>query len=93
MMNLVTYNSRDARMKWREILDILFKREGDVMIERNGEPVAVLIPANDYQHISEMLEDYRDGREAEALLNAWKNGGESSRGVDDVISDMGLPLE
>ena len=92
-MNLVRYNSRDARMKWREILDTIFKREGDVLIERNGVPVAVIIPANDYEYVEDALDDYRDGLEAEALLNAWKSGQEGSHNIDDVIKEMDFQRE
>ncbi len=85
---MIRYSSRDARIKWREILDTIFTREGDVLIERNGSPIAVIIPAQDYAAIQEELDDYRDGLEAEALLNAWKSGQEGSRNIDEVIKDL-----
>jgi len=46
---------------------------GDIIIRQNGEPVAVLIPYEDYQILieEEILEDIRDGREAAALYEAW----------------------
>ncbi len=87
---MLRYNSRDARMNWRKILDTIFIRESDVLIERNGVPIAVIIPAEDYAIVQDALEDYRDGLEAEALLNAWKDGQEGSQNIDEVIKGIEL---
>jgi prevent-host-death family protein len=87
---MIRYNSRDARIKWREILDTIFTRSGDVLIERNGTPIAVIIPADDYEFIQDALDDHRDGLEAEALLKAWKSGEEGSRDINDLIKEMEL---
>ena len=85
---MIRYNSRDARMRWREILDTIFRRENDVLIERNGSPIAVIIPADDYETIRKVLEEYRDGLEAQTILEAWKSGQEGSRNIDDVIREL-----
>ncbi len=51
--------SRDARQQWREILDDVVSGRSDITITRYGEPVAVLIPAEDYESLSEELEELR----------------------------------
>ena len=57
--------SRDARQQWREILDDVASGRSDITITRYGEPVAVLIPAEDYESLAEELEELRLGRIAE----------------------------
>ena len=64
--------SGEARAKWRDILDQVFAGKGDVVIERNGKDVAVMIPAVDYEQIRETLEDMRAVREASANYEEWK---------------------
>jgi prevent-host-death family protein len=58
--------SGDARRQWREILDEVMTGSSDVAITRHGEPVAVLIPAEDYRSVAEELEERRLARLAEA---------------------------
>jgi prevent-host-death family protein len=58
-------NSRDARQQWREILDDVVSGKSDITITRYGEPVAVLIPVEDYESLAEELEELRLGRIAE----------------------------
>jgi|AP12_2_1047962.scaffolds.fasta_scaffold30626_2 prevent-host-death family protein len=56
--------SGEARAKWRDILDQVFAGKGDVIIERNGKDIAVLIPADDYEQVREILQKIRAVREA-----------------------------
>jgi prevent-host-death family protein len=64
--------SGEARTKWRDLLDQVLTEKGDVVIERNGKSVAVLIPAVDYEQIQETLEELRAAREASAAYEEWK---------------------
>lgn len=45
----------------------------DVIVHVNGNPVAALIPFQDYEVLQndEILHDIRDGREAEAVYQEW----------------------
>ena len=63
--------SGEARAKWRDILDQVFAGK-DMLIERNGKEIAVMIPAVDYKEIRETLEDLRLAREAEKAYQEWK---------------------
>ena len=46
-------------MKWRDLLDQVFSGGPDVIIERNGKPMAVMISVVDYKDIQDELEDLR----------------------------------
>ena len=65
-MSPIKVKSGEARAKWRDILDQVFAGKGDVIIERNGKDIAVMIPAEDYEQIRETLESIRAVRETRA---------------------------
>jgi len=65
--------SGEARIKWRDLLDQVSSGKGDVMIERNGKRVAVIIPAEDYAGVREKLDAVRAVREAAATYDAKKS--------------------
>jgi prevent-host-death family protein len=69
-MSPTKVKSGEARAKWRDILDQVFAGKGDVVIERNGKDVAVLIPAEDYEQVRETLESIRAIRETTAAYEA-----------------------
>lgn len=87
---MLTYSSKEARQNWRQILDIILGRKQDILIERNGKPAAVIIPVEDYENIREMLEEYRDGLEAQALYSAWKEGREESLSIAEAMQELDL---
>ena len=58
-MPVMTMSSQEARRRWWEALDVASSGRADVIIEQDGEPVAVLIAIADYQGISAELERLR----------------------------------
>ncbi len=64
----------EARARLSELLDELEQRHEHVVITRNGRPVAVLVPSEEYDTIEETLEILHD----EDILDALK---ESERDV------------
>lgn len=89
MNEIMNISSKEARQNWRELLDTVNFRKNDILINRNGKPVAVMIPVEDYNNILEALQDYRDGLEAEQIYNAWKTGEEKSYSLDSIIEELG----
>jgi prevent-host-death family protein len=87
-MVFTTVKSGEARIKWRDLLDQVLTGGGDVMIERNGKNIAVMIPAADYEQIQEALEDLRATRSAAAAYEEWKRNPSVARSWDEV--DAGL---
>jgi len=73
-MSLTKVKSGQARAKMRDLLDQVLAGKGDVIIERNGKDIAVMIPAADYVQIREKLESLRAVREASAPYKTLKPG-------------------
>lgn len=82
-MSPTKVKSGEARANWRNILDQVFSGK-DVIVERNGKEVAVMIPAGDYAQIREMLLELRAVREAEAAYEEWQDNPAVARAWDDV---------
>jgi len=80
--------SRDARKLWREILDEVKSGESDIAITRYGEPIAVLIPAADYQALVEELEDLRLGRIAEESYSEYLANREAAGPYDQLREEL-----
>ena len=88
-MTISTINSGEARIRWRDLLDQVLAGKGDVLIERNGKSVAVMIPAVDYEQIQESLEELRAARSAAATYEEWKSNPSVARPWDDVDAELG----
>ncbi|MBM3150721.1 MAG: type II toxin-antitoxin system Phd/YefM family antitoxin [Chloroflexi bacterium] len=88
-MIMSTFKSGEARSKFRDLLDQVLTGEGDVMIERNGKSVAVIIPAVDYAQIQETLEDMRAARHAAVAYEEWKRNPSVARPWDEVDAELG----
>jgi prevent-host-death family protein len=88
LMTVEIINSRDARAKWRDLLDKVFSGVADIVIERNGKPVAVLISVEDYEELQDELEELRAARRAAAIYESWKRDPSSGRSLEDVGADL-----
>ena len=88
-MVTTTVKSGEARIKWRDLLDQVLTGHGDVMIERNGKNVAVMIPVADYEQIQETLEELRAARSAAAAYEEWKRNPSVARPWDEVDAELG----
>jgi prevent-host-death family protein len=86
----LSVKSHQARQSWRSLLDKVLKGE-DVVIERNGKALAVLIPVEDYEKIRDELDDMRTARRAAAIYDAWKRNPEIAEpweaARDDFVKD------
>ncbi|MDI6770165.1 MAG: type II toxin-antitoxin system Phd/YefM family antitoxin [Anaerolineales bacterium] len=88
-MVTTTVKSGEARIRWRDLLDQVLTGKGDVVIERNGKNVAVMIPAADYEQIREKLETLRAVREAAATYEVRK----SQALINTEAGTATIPLE
>jgi prevent-host-death family protein len=87
-MTISTINSGEARIRWRDLLDQVLAGKGDILIERNGKSVAVMIPAVDYEQIRETLEELRAVREAAVAYAEWKQSPSVARPWEDAEADL-----
>ena len=84
MQRVREVSSRDARQRWRELLDQVVSGRSDVAITRYGEPVAVLIPARDYESLMEDLAEIRLSRIAEEAYSEYLADRESAESYEEV---------
>jgi len=87
-MKTTKVKSGEARTKWRDLLDQVLAGKGDVVIERNGKSIAVLIPAVDYEQIQDTLEELRAAREASAAYEEWKRNPSVARPWAEVDAEL-----
>jgi prevent-host-death family protein len=87
-MNITKVKSGEARTKLRDLLAQVMAGKGDVIIERNGKSVAVMIPPIDYEQIQETLEELRAARTASAAYEEWKRKPMVARSWDDVDAEL-----
>jgi len=83
----LSVKSHQARQSWRSLLDRVLQGE-DVIIERNGKALAVLIPMEDYEAIRDELDDLRAAKRAEVQYAAWKQNPETAEAWEDVRQDF-----
>lgn len=88
MAEVKKFSSREARQRWREVLDIVLKGENDVAITRYGEPIAVIIPAGDYAALLDEIEELRIARVAEAIYEEYLADRDSSVSLELVKSEL-----
>jgi prevent-host-death family protein len=87
-MRLITVNSRKARSNMRDLLDRVFSGDADVIIERHGKPVAVMIPVEDYAEIQDELDDLRAAHRAAEIYESWKEDASSARDMDEIEREL-----
>lgn len=82
--------SGEARARFRDMLDQVLSGKGDVIIERNGKNVAVIIPAVDYDQIREKLQEVRTVRETNTAYETLQS---SSVTIDRKGGTATIPIE
>ena len=87
-MTITTVQSRKARAQWRTLLDAVLAGDSDVVIERNGKAVAVMIPMEDYQELQEALDDLRATRRANAAYAEYRDNPDSGRPWLEVRDEL-----
>jgi len=88
-MKITKVKSGEARTKLRDLLDQVMAGKSDVLIERSGKGVAVMISTVDYQQIQDMLEELRAVRVASAAYEEWKRNPTVARSWDEVDPELG----
>ncbi len=88
-MKITKVKSGEARTKLRDLLDQVMAGKSDVLIERSGKGVAVMISTVDYQQIQDMLEELRAVRVASAADEEWKRNPTVARSWDEVDPELG----
>ena len=87
-MTIATWDSNDARIKWREMLDTAAAGVTDVVITRYGKPLVAVIDYEDFLALREELDDLRAARRADAIFEEYLRDPSSARPWDDIRSDL-----
>jgi prevent-host-death family protein len=88
MHSVKEITSREARTKWREILDEVMTEGRDVAITRYGKQVAVLIPAEDYKSVANDLDELRLSRIAERAYSDYLANRDSAERYEDLRGEL-----
>ena len=87
-MTITKIKSSEARIKWRDLLDQVYAGAADIIIERSGKDMAVLIPAIDYEALRDELEELRSTRQAAAAYAEWQRDPSVARPWEDVEAEL-----
>lgn len=87
-MDTAIVSSREARTKWRAVLDTVDRGTADVVVERYGKPIAAIIPYVDFEALQEALEELRDVRFAVAALEEYARDPSTARPYEEIRSEL-----
>jgi len=96
---IVRVSSREARAKWRDLLDTIYRGVPGIIIERYGKPVAALVSFEDFEvlqqnkntlQIKEQSVVYNTHADINNLMNDFKN--KSLNELLQTLSDDALEL-
>jgi prevent-host-death family protein len=87
MEEIKVLSSKQARARWRDIMDVASAGEA-VVIKRYGKPTAAVIPFEDYQNLQDELDDLRAARRAAAIYKEWKRDPATARPWSEVKAEL-----
>ena len=70
-MPVASWDSNEARIKWREVIDTAATGMADVVITRYGKPVVAVIDYAAFVALQEELDDLRAARRADAAFEEY----------------------
>jgi prevent-host-death family protein len=88
-VELSIITSSEARNNFRGILDSVFARRKDYIIERNGVEVAAVIPVEEYKEVKEELQAFRAAMLAEEMYEAYKAGAVEGSTLEELEAEFG----
>ena len=87
-MTIATWDSNDARIKWREMLDTAAAGVTDVVITRYGKPLVAVIDYEAFLALQEELDDLRAAKRADAIFEEYLRDPSSARPWDGIRSGL-----
>lgn len=87
-MTVMTLGSREARARWRDLLDAAHTGTADIVIQRSGRAVAAMIPYADYEALLGELNNLRATRRAVDAFREWERDSSTARSWKDVRAEL-----
>lgn len=89
-MAQIHVNSREARTKWRDLLDLIQNSDNEIIIERYGKPIGKLVP---YRHSPEMTAFAQTVKEPTALYQTDVLPMMANDGLSNLRSQLSEQLD
>lgn len=87
-MTIATWDSNDARIRWRELIDTAAAGVADVVITRYGKPVAAVIYYEDFLALQEELDDLRAAKRADAAFEEYLRDPSTAAPWEEVLAEF-----
>jgi len=81
-------SSKEARARWRDLLDTVSGRKVEVIISRNKKPIVAMIAIEDYEVLREQLEELKAARRAEEAYRAWQQDDSLARPYSVIREEL-----
>ena len=86
-----TLRASEARQRFSEVVDRVFRHEGRVLIEKSGIPVAAIVPAKDLERLEQLDADLLQSLDLLARMREPFSGiseEQITRDVAETIADL-----
>lgn len=87
-MAVQVMKSEEARVRWRDVLDLTSAGETEVVVERYGKPVSAVISYEHYKLIQTLLEEIRSVQRADKALTAWQSAPDRARPYAELRQEL-----
>lgn len=87
-MTVTTLGSREARTRWRDLLDVAHAGTADIVIQRSGRAVAALIPYADYETLVGQSNDLRLTPRVVDAFGEWERNSSTARLWKEVRREL-----
>ena len=82
------FSVAEARAKFASLLELSTTREEQVVITKNGDPVAVLLSLDEYESMTETIEVLSDSETYAALMDHLNNPNQETYSTDVILADL-----
>lgn len=87
-MTVQVMKSEEARVRWRDVLDLTSTGDTEVVIERYGKPTSAVISYEHYKLIQTLLDEIRSVQRADQALTTWQTAPERARSYTDLRREL-----
>ena len=88
LMYMRYFSVAEARAKFASLLELSTTREEQVVITKNGEPVAVLLSLDEYESMNETIDVLSDSETYAALMDYLNDPNQERYTTDVILADL-----